>query len=83
MRWKRFDEWYYFGKLDPSLKVVAVLDSTTFKSDRHPQNYPFAWYHEFEGGRQFYTSLGHKAEYYKDPNFLRHLQGGIQWTMKK
>jgi len=26
----------------------------------------------------FYTGLGHPAEAYKDPNFLKHLLGGIQ-----
>ena len=80
-RWKRLDEWYYFGKLDPTLKVVAVLDTTTFKSDRHPQNYPFAWYHAFEGGRSFYTAGGHNIEDFSDELFLKHILGGITYAI--
>ncbi|RPH99917.1 MAG: hypothetical protein EHM72_10655, partial [Calditrichaeota bacterium] len=43
--------------------------------------YPLAWYHEFDGGRQFYTALGHKIEYYDDVHFIRHLEGGILWAI--
>ena len=44
---------------------------------------PLAWYHEFEGARSFYTALGHKKEYYSDPNFVKHLTGGILWAMRE
>ena len=39
------------------------------------------WYHECDGGRVFYTSLGHKIEYYSDPVFRQHILGGIRWVM--
>ena len=42
---------------------------------------PLAWCHEFEGGRCWFTALGHKKEYYSDPNFMKHILGGIQWAM--
>ena len=48
-----------------------------------PDSVPLAWCHEFEGARSFYTALGHKKEYYSDPNFRKHLLGGIQWAMGK
>jgi type 1 glutamine amidotransferase len=35
----------------------------------------------FDGGRQFYTALGHKKEHYSDPMFRKHLLGGIRWAM--
>ncbi len=81
--WKHWDEWYYFGKPNPNLKVVAVLDATTFKSDRHTQNYPFAWYHAFEGGRCFYTAGGHNIADYVDDIFLKHILGGITYAIGK
>ena len=81
--WKHWDEWYYFGKPNPNLKVVAVLDTTSFKSDRHTQNYPFAWYHEFEGGRCFYTAGGHNIADYADDIFLKHILGGITYAIGK
>lgn len=82
-RWKRWDEWYFFGKPNPNVTVVAVLDTTTFKSDRHTQDYPFAWYHEFEGGRSFYTAGGHNIEDFSDKLFLKHILGGIQYAVGK
>jgi type 1 glutamine amidotransferase/predicted dehydrogenase len=82
-RWKRWDEWYFFGKPNPDVTVVAALDTTTFKSDRHTQDYPFAWYHEFEGGRSFYTAGGHNDADFKDKLFLKHILGGIQYAVGK
>ena len=42
-----------------------------------------AWYHEFDGGRAFYTELGHTDESYTDPAFLTHLLGGIKYAINK
>lgn len=89
--WEWEDECYYTNQLNPDIHVVLAADLSTIKDEKRAEYpgetfghyFPLAWYHEFEGGRQFYTALGHKAEYYKDPNFLKHLQGGILWAMKK
>ncbi len=32
-----------------------------------------AWYHAYDGGRAWYTALGHTIESYRDPLFLGHL----------
>ena len=40
-----------------------------------------AWYQEYDGGRAFYTGLGHTDETYQEPLFLQHLLGGIQYAM--
>jgi type 1 glutamine amidotransferase len=80
-RWERYDEWYFFRNINPDIKVLATLDTTTFKSERHTANYPFAWYHEFEGGRSFYTAGGHTAEDYSNPVFLKHIWGGIKYSI--
>ena len=42
--------------------------------------HPIAWYHYFDGGRSFYTSLGHLPSAYSDAAFLKHLFGGIYWA---
>ena len=39
------------------------------------------WYHDFEGGRAFYTEMGHVKESYQDPVYLKHLLGGIQYAI--
>lgn len=41
-----------------------------------------AWYHEFEGGRSFYTGLGHEAWLYQDPLFRDHLIGGLKYVLR-
>jgi len=86
--WKWEDECYYTNQLNPDIQVLLAVDLSTIKDDKKAEypgetfgNYfPLAWFHEFEGGRQFYTSLGHKSEYYKDEKFLKHLLGGIKWA---
>jgi len=34
-----------------------------------------------DGGRVFYTALGHTSESYSDPYFLEHMRGGIHWAL--
>jgi type 1 glutamine amidotransferase len=80
-RWNRYDEWYFFRDINPDIKVLATLDTTTFKSERHTANYPFAWYHEFEGGRSFYTAGGHSDQDYADETFMKHILGGITYAI--
>jgi type 1 glutamine amidotransferase len=43
-------------------------------------DHPVAWYHQFENGRVFVTTLGHNGDDYDDPVYLRHLLGGIYWA---
>lgn len=42
--------------------------------------HPISWYHEFDGGRSFYTALGHIDNIYKNHWFLEHLYGGIYYA---
>jgi uncharacterized protein len=89
--WAWEDECYFTNQLNPDIKVLLAADLTTITDEKKVEYpgttfgdyFPLAWCHEFEGGRQFYTSLGHKAEYYKDETFLKHLLGGLKWTMKE
>jgi len=42
--------------------------------------HPISWYHKFDGGRAFYTALGHIGANYENQWFLDHLFGGIYWA---
>ena len=44
------------------------------------EKHPIAWYHEFDGGRAFYTAGGHTSESYREPEFVEHLTGAIEWA---
>lgn len=87
-RWKRAkDECYYLKEMDVNLQVIAVNDLTTIDKvrERRPitfgDKFPSVWCHEFDGGRAWYTSLGHQKEDYDDPDFRKHILGGIQWAL--
>ena len=77
--WVRKDEWYNFRKVSPAIHVLLNLDESTYEvtKDKMGEQHPIAWYHEFDGGRAFYTGLGHTDEAYQEPLFLQHLLGGI------
>jgi type 1 glutamine amidotransferase len=84
-RWTRKDEWYNFKWVSDSIHVLITIDETSYTGQRMDTTYhPMAWYHKFDGGRAFYTELGHtKESFTTDTLFLQHLLGGIQYAMKK
>jgi type 1 glutamine amidotransferase len=81
--WTHFDELYNFKYLNPDIKVLLKIDETSYTGGANGDNHPFAWYHEFEGGRSFYTALGHTDADWSDPLFLHHVLAGIQYAMGK
>ncbi|TDQ07521.1 ThuA domain-containing protein [Pedobacter metabolipauper] len=81
--WKRKDEWYNFKDIGKDLNVLIALDETSYTGGINGANHPMAWYHNFEGGRSFYTGLGHVEESYSDPLFLKHLLAGINYSTGK
>jgi uncharacterized protein len=79
--WVRKDEWYNFKDMSPDVTVLIKIDESSYKGGENGDNHPMAWYHKFDGGRAFYTELGHTDESYADPVYLKHLLGGIEWAM--
>lgn len=87
--WKWEDECYYCNYLNPDIHILLAADLRTIDDSlkvEYPGTtfgdyIPLAWYHSFEGGRQWYTALGHKIEHYSDPLFRDHLKGGILWIL--
>lgn len=78
----RVDEWYYFDDYNPQMTVLVTLDPASIgEKDVNPN--PVSWAHEFDGGRVFYTAMGHTVESYSDPYFLNHLAGGLAWVLKR
>lgn len=83
--WKRFDEWYAFRQNPRAgVHVLATLDEKSYDPEKAPMgaDHPIAWCHEFDGGRAWYTAGGHTSESFKEPLFLEHLRGGIEWALK-
>ena len=81
IEWTRTDEWYDFRHdLDPDITVLIRIDETTYRGGRMGADHPMCWYHAYDGGRAWYTAIGHTIESYKEPLFLEHLLGGITWA---
>lgn len=84
------DEWYEFGEEQAEgLNYLLTIDESLYdasadwgenKSEGMGDFHPVAWYHEFDGGRSFYTAMGHMSETYSDRMFLEHIYGGIYWA---
>jgi uncharacterized protein len=83
------DEFYYVDNIPQGLHVLLAGDLVKLEDpgkDKYPgklygDEFPLAWRHEFEGGRAWYTALGHKPEHYSDPKLTKHILGGIRWAM--
>jgi cytochrome c len=78
--WKRSDEWYNYKNIQQGINVLLNLDETSYEGGTNGENHPIAWYREFDGGRTWYTGLGHTVETYDDKYFLELLWGGIQYA---
>ncbi|GAB3931124.1 hypothetical protein GCM10028804_42490 [Larkinella terrae] len=79
--WERTDEWYNYRSFYSGIKVLANLDENSYEGGINGANHPISWYHEFDGGRAFYTGNGHTDESYSQPLFLSHLLGGIKYAI--
>ena len=78
--WARTDEWYSYKKVNPNTKKLLLLDEASYQGGLDMGEHPIAWYHDFDGGRAFYTGGGHTNESYEEADFLKHLLAGIQYT---
>jgi type 1 glutamine amidotransferase len=89
-RWTRVEEWYNFRTNPrPNVRVLVTVDEKTYDprgysvpggSPGMGEDHPISWCHPYDGGRAFYTALGHSASAYSEPLVLAHILGGIEET---
>ncbi len=79
--WHRTDEMYNFKKMNPDVNVLMTIDESTYEGGENGDHHPMSWYHEYDGGRAFYTALGHTPETFEEELFLKHLLGGITYAI--
>jgi type 1 glutamine amidotransferase len=89
---KRFlatEEWYEYDAPRSKLHYLLSVDEKTYKpyAKWGPKEgkgmgnfHPIAWFQEYDGGRAFYTGLGHLPATFSDVHFLHHIYGGIYWA---
>jgi type 1 glutamine amidotransferase len=85
--WTREEEWYNF-RTNPrdSVHVLLSVDESTYDPRGYSVpggsppmgDHPISWCHPYDGGRSFYTALGHKGVYWDEPLLLAHVLGGIE-----
>lgn len=77
------DEWYNFTthpRQNANLRILMRGDTGTFAGSMMGDDHPLVWYQEFEGGRSFYTALGHFDEAYGEDWFMDMILRAIVWT---
>jgi type 1 glutamine amidotransferase len=79
--WTRTDEWYDY-KRNPraDVHVLAELQESSYSGGTMGSDHPIAWCRAFDGGRTWYTGLGHTQQSYTEAAFRSHLTGGILWA---
>jgi type 1 glutamine amidotransferase len=78
--WMRTDEWYNFDRNPRSaVTVLMTLDESSY-SGGSMGDHPIAWFHEYDGGRAFYTAMGHTSGSFAEVAFLDHLAAAIEWA---
>jgi len=83
------DEWYEFQeRKSDDLKFLLSVDEKSYnpnvkwgeKEGKGMGFHPISWYHPYDGGRAFYTALGHIPLTFTDQIFQNHIYGGIYWA---
>jgi cytochrome c len=77
----REDEFYNFKSIDPTIHTLIEIDEKSYEGGTNGAHHPMSWYHDFDGGRAWYTNMGHTEATYSEPLFLRHLLGGLRYAM--
>ena len=82
LRWTRVDEWYdYRTNPREQVNVLLTLDESSYTGGGMGDDHPSAWYHDFDGGRSWYTGGGHTSESYTEEDFRLHLLGGLRYAV--
>ena len=81
------DEWYNYRAPDGSsqddyspraggVHVLATLDESTYAEDdgnTTDDDHPISWCQRYDGGRSWYTGMGHTQATFSEGAFRRHL----------
>lgn len=79
--WVHRDEWYDFKDVKERLNILMTVDEESYQGGKMGKFHPIAWFHEFDGGRSFYTGLGHTDESYDSDKFQKHILGGLFYVL--
>ncbi|RYU96532.1 ThuA domain-containing protein [Emticicia agri] len=79
---EKTDEFYDFKSLKKDiLKFIVRVDESSYEMGKMGDFHPMAWYHEFDGGKAFYSNYGHTPETFSEPLITEHFWQGLKWAM--
>lgn len=78
----RDDKWYNYKNMNPKVIPVLSLGETSYEGGNQGDSHAIAWYHEYDGGRAFYTGGGHTKESYTESGFRKYLEEVILWCLE-
>ena len=79
--WTVTDELYnYRSNPRERVQVLATVQEADYEGGTMGADHPIAWCHAFDGGRAWYTGLGHGIGLYEDPVFLAQLRRGLRYA---
>src|SRR5688572_8975712 len=70
-----------YSPRDSGVKVLMTVDESTYGEDdgnATDDDHPVAWCTEFDGGRSWYTAMGHTQASFSEAAFRSHLLGGLR-----
>ncbi|HEU4424365.1 MAG TPA: ThuA domain-containing protein, partial [Pilimelia sp.] len=79
----RSDRWYNW---DPNpigtVHTVAQVEERFYDAGPGANGpfHPVSWCRDYDGGRSFYTGMGHTEDSYGEDAFTKHLTGALAWT---
>ncbi len=80
--WIITDEWHRFS-INPreNVHVLISLDEDSYEGEQKMGgDHPFTWLQHYDGGRSFFTSLGHSKETFANPDYQKLVEEGILWA---
>jgi len=93
-QWSNTDEWYVFFNQPKDVTILYSINGDkiipngnmlwmTDKNFGMGANHPVAWYRKVGKGKTFYTSMGHSAAVWGNPDYLKLIEQGIAWSIQK
>lgn len=79
--WVRTDEWYNVGTWNSTVNHLVIVDEDTYTGGTEGDPHPVSWFHTYDGGRAWITSMGHTEASFTETNFKNHVLGGIKYAI--
>ena len=72
----------YSPRTTAGVHVLLTMDESTYAeddgSDGTDDDHPISWCQRYDGGRSWYTGMGHTQQSFQEAGFLSHIGAGIE-----